>query len=151
MNFELSDGQKGLKDAISSFYERELPPAFESALDEGNEFPHELYKKIADGGFFGIPYPAQYGGSDGDMMDVVTITEQLASSSYNAALMYLVPVVFAGMFILANGTEEQKAEYLPRLIDGELKFAFAMTEPGAGPDPKSMKTAAVEHDDHYAI
>ena len=151
MNFDLSPGQMRLKDTIAAFCAREMPPEFGAHLDKTGEFPHELYRKCAESGFFGIPYPAEYGGADGDLVDVIIVAEHLASCSLNVALMYLIPVVFAGMFVLFSGTNEQKAEILPKLISGDLKFAFSMSERDAGSDPKSMKTAAVEQDDRFIV
>ena len=107
MNFDLSPAQLKLKDAIVTFCTREMPPGFGATLDKTGEFPYKLYRKCVEGWFFGIPYPAEYVGADGDLVDVIIVTEHLASSSLNVALMYLIPVVFTGMFLLANGTEEQ--------------------------------------------
>jgi alkylation response protein AidB-like acyl-CoA dehydrogenase len=151
MNFDLSPEQVKLQDTIAAFCEREIPPEFGADIDKTGEFPHELYRKFAENGFFGIPYPEEYGGTNGDLVDVIIVTEHLAASSLNVALMYLIPVVFAGMFILYSGTDEQKAEILPKLISGDLKFAFSMSERDAGSDPKSMKTAAVEKDDGFVV
>lgn len=151
MNFDLSPSQIKLKDAIAAFCAREMPAGFGANLDKTGEFPHELYRKCAESGFFGIPYPAEYGGADGDLVDVVIVAEHLASSSLNVALMYLIPVVFAGMFLLASGAEEQKAEVLPKLISGDVKFAFSMSERDAGSDPKSIKTAALEQDNCFVV
>jgi alkylation response protein AidB-like acyl-CoA dehydrogenase len=151
MNFDLSPEQMKIKDAIAAFCIRETPPEFAANLDKTGEFPHELYRKFAASGFFGIPYPAKYGGADGDLADVVIVAEQLASCSLSVALIYLIPVVFAGMFVLANGTEEQKAEIIPKLINGDLKFSFSMSERDAGSDPKSIKTAAVAKDNGFIV
>lgn len=92
-----------------------------------------------------------YGGADGTILDVVLTVEQLAASSYTAVNMYLVNVVFAGMTLLNCGTEAQKAEYLPRLLDGDLRFCFALTEPEAGSDARSIKTSAVKQGDDFIL
>jgi len=151
MNFDLSPEQNLLKDRITAFCENECAAELKTMLENENVFPSGLYKKIADSGFFGIPFPVKYGGADGNMMDVMMVTEQMSFYSHDMALIYMVPVVFAGMFLLANGTEEQKATFLPRIIAGELKYAFAMTEPEAGSDPRGMTTYAAKSGDDYTI
>lgn len=151
MNFELSPEQIKVKNAIAAFCKSEMLPEVGAKLDRTGEFPHELYRKFAEKGFFGIPYPEKYGGSGGDLLDVVIVTEHLAACSLSLTLMYLIPVVFSGMFILASGTEEQKTEILPKLINGDLKFTFSMSERDAGSDPKSIKTVAVEKDNRFVV
>jgi alkylation response protein AidB-like acyl-CoA dehydrogenase len=151
MNFDLSPEQELLKNRIAAFCENECAAELEIMSGNGNVFPSALYKKIADNGFFGIPFPAGYGGGDGNMVDVMAVTEQMSFYSHDMALIYMVPVIFAGMFLLANGTEEQKESYLPRIVAGELKYAFAMTEPEAGSDPRGMKTYAAKSGGNYTI
>jgi alkylation response protein AidB-like acyl-CoA dehydrogenase len=150
MNFDLSPELQALKGKISAFCEKEFNAELRTMLDSGG-FPSDLYKKIADNGFLGIPFPARYGGSDGNILDVTIMTEQLAFHSHDIALIYMVPVVFAGMFLLANGTEDQNNAYIPNIINGKLKFSFAMTEPDAGSDPKAMTTYADKSGDRYTL
>jgi alkylation response protein AidB-like acyl-CoA dehydrogenase len=151
MDYDLSQEQVLLKERIAAFCEKDSVMELKTLLENGSEFPSSLYKKIADNGFFGIPFPAKYGGSDGNIMDVTLVVEQMSLYSHDIALIYMVPVVFAGMFLLANGTEKQRATFIPRIITGELKYAFAMTEPDAGSDPRAMTAFAAKSGDHYAI
>jgi len=151
MNFELTDQQQKLQQKAADFCAKECPPEFESSLDKNDVFPQDLYKKMAEYGFFGIPFPQKYGGSDGSILDVVLIAEQLAKTSYTAVNMYLVNAVFGGMILYKCGTDEQKNELIPKLLKGHLKFAFALTEPDAGSDVKSIKTAAVDKGDRFEI
>ena len=151
MNFELSPEQTLLKNKITEFWEKECAAELKTMLENENAFPSDLYKKIADKGLLGIPFPAEYGGTNGNMMDITMIIEQMSFYSHDMALIYMVPVVFAGMFLLANGTEEQKATFLPGIITGKLKYAFAMTEPDAGSDPRSMTTYAAKSGNDYTI
>lgn len=151
MHFELTDGQQALKEKIAAFCSQECPPDFESSLDEKGAFPEDLYQKMARAGFFRISFPAHYGGVDGDVLDVVLVAEQLAMNSYTAVNMYLVNVVFAGMIILNCGNEDQKGTFIPKLLNGELRFSFALTEPDAGSDARSIKTLAADKDDRFLI
>lgn len=151
MHFELSAEQQILKQKIAEFCNRECPPEFETSLDQSGVFPEDLYRKMAANGYFGISFPSKYGGTDGNILDVVLIAEQLAMSSYTAVNMYLVNSVFAGMILLNCGNDAQKDEFLPKLLKGDLKFSFALTEPEAGSDARSIKTLAVDQGSHFQI
>jgi alkylation response protein AidB-like acyl-CoA dehydrogenase len=151
MDFELEERRQALVARVGEFCARECPPGFEAELDRTGEFPADLYKKMADSGLLGVPFPAEYGGSDGDILDVVLIAEQLSRSSNTAVNLFLVPVVFGGMMVFLCGTDSQKSELLPRLVKGELKFSFALTEPEAGSDARSIKTSAVEKDGSLVV
>ncbi len=151
MHFELSAEQQILQGKIAEFCNRECPPEFETSLDQSDVFPEDLYRKMADNGYFGISFPSKYGGTDGNILDVVLIAEQLAMSSYTAVNMYLVNSVFAGMILLNCGNDAQKDEFIPKLLKGDLKFSFALTEPEAGSDARSIKTLAVDQGGHFQI
>lgn len=151
MDFELTPRQNELRKRAREFCSRECPPEFETALDEEGGFPEDLYKKMASSGLLGIPFPEAYGGGGGDILDIVLVTEQLASSSYTAVNMFLVNTVFAGMIILNCGSDEQKNEFIPKLARGDLRFSFALTEPDAGSDARSIRTFAVDRDGHFSI
>ncbi len=151
MNFELSEDQEKLQQKAAEFCARECPPEFESSLEKNDAFPEDLYKKMAENGFFGIAFPDTYGGANGSILDVVLIARELAKNSYTAVNMYLVNAVFGGMILLKCGNEAQKNNFIPKLINGDLKFAFALTEPDAGSDVRSIKTQAVDKGDLFEI
>ncbi len=151
MHFDLTDEQQALRKRVAEFCARECPADFETSLDQTDASPERLYRAMAGERFFRNPFPATYGGADGTILDVVLTAEQLAASSYTAVNMYLVNVVFAGMTLFNCGTEAQKAEYLPRLLDGDLRFCFALTEPEAGSDARSIRTTAVRRGDDFIL
>ncbi|NLW68187.1 MAG: acyl-CoA dehydrogenase family protein [Bacteriovoracaceae bacterium] len=95
MFFELTAEQNALQQKIVDFCARECPPDFETSLDRSGVFPKDLYRKMADIGLLRISFPAEYGGTEGNILDIVLIAEQLARNSYTAVYMYLVNVVFA--------------------------------------------------------
>ncbi len=151
MNFELTADQQQLREQAAEFCAKECPPEFESSLDKNSIFPENLYKKMGDHGFFKVPFPGKYGGTDGNIFDVVLIAEQLAQNSYTAVNMYLVNAVFGGMILYKCGNDAQKNQWMPRLLKGNLKFAFALTEPEAGSDVRSVSTQAVDKGDCFEI
>src|SRR5450759_460417 len=151
MDFDLTDRQVSLRDGVRQFCESEGLSELEAETDRTGEFPEGVYAGMAKQGLFGVPFAEEYGGSGGNILDVVIIVEQLAQFSNTAVNMFLVPVIFGGMIVAQCATAEQKADYLPRLVRGELKFSFSLTEPDAGSDPRSIKTVAVEKDGNYLI
>jgi len=151
MDFDLTDRQVSLRDGVRQFCESEGLSELEAETDRTGEFPEGVYAGMAKQGLFGVPFAEEYGGSGGNILDVVIIVEQLAQFNNTAVNMFLVPVIFGGMIVAQCATAEQKADYLPRLVRGELKFSFSLTEPDAGSDPRSIKTVAVEKDGNYLI
>jgi len=151
VDFELTERQAALQRETIEFCGRECPPDYESELDRTGVFPEALYKKMGEAGLLGVPFPSKYGGTDGDILDVVLVAEQLARSSNTSAIMFLVPVVFGGMMVFNCASDSQKDNYLPALIKGDLKFSFALTEPDAGSDARSIKTTAADDDDSLAL
>lgn len=151
MHFELSTEQQLLQQKVAEFCAHECPPEFETSLEQSDAFPEHLYRKMADNGFLKISFPKEYGGIDGNILDIVLIAEQLAKNSYTAVNIYLVNVVFAGMIILNCGNDAQKKELLPKLLKGDINFSFALTEPEAGSDARSIKSSAIAQGDHFLI
>jgi alkylation response protein AidB-like acyl-CoA dehydrogenase len=108
--------------------------------------------KLAATGVFGLCFPEEYGGTGGNALDFCLAVEELTYGSEAAAACYLLPVFFAGQQLLLNGSEEQKRTYLPKIIAGKLKGAFALTEPEAGSDASAVSTRGVpDGPDHYKL
>jgi alkylation response protein AidB-like acyl-CoA dehydrogenase len=113
------------------------------ALDLANthEWPEYLFELLRDNGYLGLYYPSEYGGLGLGLEDFSAIIEELAAVSNTAASM-VVGQHQAGLSIMAAGSDQQRAKWLPRLAAGEIKGAMAMTEPGAGSDVASIRTVA---------
>jgi len=151
VDFHFTEEQNMLRDTIRRFVEKEVPRELAQQIDEKDEFPHELLKKLIDLGFMGINVPENYGGQGGNVLDYMIFAEELSKRvpvlSWAAGGILL----YGNRIILKNGTEEQKAKYLPRLVRGELKFAYALTEPNAGSDAASIRTSAELKDGFWVI
>jgi acyl-CoA dehydrogenase len=151
MDFTLSPAQQELRQRVARFCATHLTPAATEALDRTTEFPDQLYAAMAASGLLRVAIPAPYGGEGGDLFDVVLLTEELAKHSGTAVNLYLVNAVFAGILLLLAGTEEQRRELVPQLGSGQRRFAFALTEPGAGSDAGAIATTAVADGDAFVI
>ncbi len=122
------------------------------AWDEAEEFPRELYGKLAAAGLLGVGYPEAYGGGGGDLSHALAAAEEMIVHGLSAG-------VAAGLGshgialppILAFGTEEQRAQCLPPVIRGEKIAALAITEPGCGSDVAALTTRAVRDGDGFVV
>jgi acyl-CoA dehydrogenase len=102
-------------------------------------------------GLFGLTIPEQYGGLDLTMEEEVLVMFELGKTSPAFRSIIGTTVGIGSQGIVIDGTDEQKATWLPKLASGEIIASFALTEPGAGSDAASIKTRAERHGDHYVV
>ena len=103
-------------------------------------------------GFFGIRYPAEYGGSEMDTLATVVLAEELGRSTFSGvAITALVHTDMASVHIAHAGSKAQKDAHMPGIVAGETIVAVAVTEPDAGSDVKGMRTTARREGDHYVL
>jgi alkylation response protein AidB-like acyl-CoA dehydrogenase len=130
-------------ESIGEFAQRELPDALLIELDEKDEFPEELVRKMC-GEELGVQLlfvPEEYGGMGGSAMDVYRVCERMAAIDLGIATSVL--ATFLGSDpITVGGTEEQKERWMGRIADEGALFAYGATEPDAGSDLAAMKTVA---------
>ena len=131
MDFSLTDEQLDLQRMVRDFCLRECPRADVQRWDEELVFPRDIWDRLGELGIYGLPFPEQYGGSGGSILDEALVVEELARGANPIANLFIATVSFGGYSILMSGTEEQKARLLPRIATGELPMALALTEPGA--------------------
>jgi acyl-CoA dehydrogenase len=152
LSFDLSQEQRMLRKMVHDFVERECPKPVARALEESGEFPAALARSIAAAGLNGIGVPEEYGGEGGDILDQVIVCEELSRSLAGLAWMWGINVWSGAKAIVRHGTPEQKAQLLPQVANGDLRFAFALTEPGGGTDVlRAMKTRATRVDGGWVI
>ena len=133
MNFELTDDQRLLKDAMHEFADGEIAPGA-GERDDLARFPSELIPKLAEQGLLGIMVPEEYGGSGYDALSAAIIIEEVARVDAAVALLVGSHNSLCSGHILAVGTEEQKRTFLGPLARGEKLGAWGLTEPGSGSD-----------------
>ena len=152
MDFSLSDDQCALRDGIIRFAQSELSPQA-AERDATHTFSRELWQKCGEMGLPGLTVPSEYGGSDLDALSAAIALEALGYGCEDSGLVFALCAHLLACVtpILKNGTEEQKARYLPGLCSGELIAVNAMTEPESGSDAFTMKTRAVQDGDDFII
>ena len=151
MHLTYTDEQRALRDELREYFGRLMTPERIESLSKG-ELDGPAYKEIvrqlgADG-WLGLAWPEEYGGRGRSLLDQYIFFDESQRAH--------VPVPFlttntVGPTIMAYGSDEQKAYFLPRILQGDLHFSIGYSEPGAGTDLASVTTTAVRDGDHYVI
>ena len=130
MDLGLTESQQMLKSSAREFLERECPISYvrESEQDPRG-FSSEMWAKLADLGWPGLPFPPELGGSGGDLLDFCLVAEEMGRALLPGPLFST--VVLAGTTILDAGSQAQKEEFLPKIARGELLATLALTESSA--------------------
>jgi alkylation response protein AidB-like acyl-CoA dehydrogenase len=145
----ISDEHEAFRKAVREFAEKEVAPVAQK-IDRENQMDMRLVKRAAELGLFGIPFPEEYGGGNGDDLSLVLATEEIARfSAAFSAVVGATYLVSTPIFLFGN--EEQKKKYLVPIAKGEKLAAHAMTEPGTGSDVAAIKTDAQKKGDRYVI
>lgn len=150
LTFDHGEDIEMLRDTVRKFAADEIAPRA-AAIDEANEFPADLWRKMGDLGILGITVPEEYGGADMGYLAHTIAMEEISRASASVGLSYGAHSNLCLNQIKSWGTAEQKTKYLPKLVSGEHVGALAMSEPGAGSDVVSMKMRAVKADGGYLI
>lgn len=150
MNFALTEEQKRHRAEVRRFAQEEILP-FISRMEEGEEYPMPLLRRMGSIGLMGIPVPREYGGLDLGFMSYILTIHEISKVSPAIGVILSVHTSVGTLPILQYGTEAQKRRYLPLLARGEAIGAFALTEPGAGSDARSIQTRAVKKKDRYLL
>ncbi len=150
MDFKLTEEQELIQKNIREFAAKHVDP-IAAEIDEKERHPAELFKKLAEGGWMGIPIPTQYGGSGADYLTNAVVVEELSRSCASTGFTVSIHVGIACMLVLLFGNEEQKKKYLVPMAKGEHMGAFVLTEPGAGTDIMAASTTAVKDGEFYVL
>ena len=152
MDFELSEEQMMIKKMVRDFMAKEYPDEVQLKDDVNGTYPLGLLPKMAELDLLRKIFPSAYGGLDGTIIDECLILEELSRASEPVGLDYFFQVCFGGKTIEFTGSEEQKREYLPKICDGKLRAALALTEAEGGTDILgSLRATARQDGDGFVI
>ena len=139
-----------LLDSVRRFVRERLVPA-EHEVAESDAIPPAIVQEMRELGLFGLTIPEAYGGLELTMEEEVRVLFELCQTSPAFRSVFGSTVGIGSQGILMDGTEAQKAAYLPRMASGELIASFALTEPDAGSDAASLRTTAIRDGEHYVL
>ena len=150
MQFALSEEQSLLQETARAFVAKHCPPALAKEWDETDHFPTDLWNRMAELGWFALPFPEEWGGGGGTALEICLIAEALADASLDVAMAY-VGTFIPGLVIHRHGTDDQRERFRPGLLDGAYRIAVAISEPDAGSDVASLRCAAIDRGDHFEV
>ena len=150
MDFKLTEEQELIRKNMREFAAKYVDP-IAVEIDENSRHPAELFKKLAEGDWLGIPIPMEYDGAGADYLTHIVAVEELSRSCASTGFTVSIHVGIASMLILLFGNEEQKKKYLVPLAKGQNLGAFVLTEPGAGTDVMAATTTAILDGNDYVI
>jgi acyl-CoA dehydrogenase len=131
-----------LRDQVRRFVSEGIKPHAD-AWEQAGFVPRDVLRRMGTLGFFGIRYPAEYGGSDMDTLATVVFAEELGRSTFSGvAITALVHTDMASVHVANAGSAAQKAKWMPGIVAGDIITAVAVTEPDAGSDVKGIRTTA---------
>ena len=149
-NFDLGETVDLLRDTVRSFSDDEIAPRA-NLIEQNNDFPKDLWTKLGDIGVLGITVEEEYGGAGMGYLEHVVALEEISRASAAIGLSYSAHSNLCVNQLRLNGNEEQKKNFLPKLISGEKVGALAMSETGAGSDVVGMKTIATKNGDRFIL
>ena len=150
MNFDPTEDQKRIREAVSEFAAAEIAPHV-AAWEKAERFPREILQRLGELGVMGMMVPEAYGGAGADAISYVFAIEELARVSASTAVIVSVNNSVACYPIWKFGTEEQKKQILTPLASGKALGAYALTEPQSGSDAANQKTRAVRDGSGYVV
>ena len=144
------DTLEKLTTTIRRFVDEKLIPR-EREVAQTDSIPAEIVESMRDLGLFGLSIPEEYGGLALNTAEEVQVMFQLSRAAPAFRSVVGTNVGIGSQGIVIDGTEAQKAAYLPKLASGEIIGSFALTEPDVGSDSGSVKTLALRDGNHYVL
>jgi len=151
MEIGYTEEQQALQRELRTYYAELLTPEVEEQLAAGGGIGPDMrrvVKQMADDGWLGIGWPKEYGGQGRSALEQFIFFDE---SMRAGAPVPMLTINTVGPTIMDFGTPEQKADFLPRILAGDIHFCIGYTEPNAGTDLAALETRAVRDGDEYVI
>jgi alkylation response protein AidB-like acyl-CoA dehydrogenase len=150
MDLGLNEEQEMLRKSAREFLSKECPKKLVRELDESDTgFSRDLWKKMAELGWIGLPFPEKFGGNGGTLFDLIVLLDEMGYNIVPGP--FFSTVVLSGFTLLEAGSDEQKQSYLSKICSGEMVMTFALTELDGTYLPESIETAAKNKGNHYVL
>jgi alkylation response protein AidB-like acyl-CoA dehydrogenase len=155
MRLRYSDSDEAFRAGLRAWLDTELPtlppPPPRDAWAERRRFDTDWQRRLFDAGYAGLSWPAEYGGRGASPTEQLVFLEETTRARAPYVGVNFVGTLHAGPTLIAEGTEEQKAAHLPRILRGEEVWCQGFSEPGAGSDLAGLRTRAERDGDHYVL
>ncbi|MGE5596972.1 MAG: acyl-CoA dehydrogenase family protein [Hyphomicrobiales bacterium] len=155
MDFRDNDEQAAWRHEVRTFLKEKLPKDLEVGdrfeFERRRETPElEAWRKaLAERGWIAPAWPKEYGGAGLTAVEQFILNEEFAEA--NAPMLGGIGVMMLGPTLIAHGTEEQKRQHIPRILDGTVTWCQGYSEPGSGSDLASLQTRAVRDGDDFVV
>ena len=150
MDFGLSDEQEMLRATAREFVAGVCPAEKAKEWDEESAVPPELFKGMAELGWFSLPFAEEDGGDGGGPVELILIAEELGRASFDVAMCYI-GVLIPGITVFNWGTDAQRAFIRDQIMTGRQRLAVAVSEPDSGSDAAALRTSAQDRGDHFLV
>ena len=150
MPYNLNEDQAAIREMVRDFALNEVEP-IAAEVDEESRFPMETFKKMAELGLMGVPFPEEYGGAGADYLSYAITVEEISRVCGSTGLSLAAHTSLGTAPIYDHASEEQRKKYVPDLASGKAFGAFGLTEPNAGSDAGGTQTTAVRDGDEYVL
>ena len=146
MDASFTEEQRELQDSVRDFVRKQCSAEDDRRFDEEPQYPYELFDRLADAGMLGVFIPEAYGGLGLGPVEIALVLEELTYGSLGAASL-LMPTSLASQLLIHGGTPRQKSDMLPRIVRGECRISFGLSEPQSGSDAASLRLRATPDQD----
>ena len=150
MEFAFTEEQEMLRDSVIKLMAKHAPRESLRKWERERKYPEELYQAWADAGLLRLPFPENVGGLGASAIDLALVVYELSRVSTDVSMAFG-GSIFCGLNVLRKGTDAQRAHWLPKLLDGSIKFCIGISEPDAGSDVGNIRTYAVRDGDRYIV
>jgi alkylation response protein AidB-like acyl-CoA dehydrogenase len=150
MEFAFTEEQEMLRDSVIKLMAKHAPRESLRKWERERKYPEELYQAWADAGLLRLPFPENVGGLGATALDLAIVVYELSRVSTDVSMAFG-GSLFCGLNVLRKGTDAQRAHWLPKLLDGSIKFCIGISEPDAGSDVGNIRTYAVRDGDRYIV
>ena len=150
MDFGLTEEQEMLRATARQFVADVCPAERAKEWDEESAVPPELFKGMADLGWFSLPFAEADGGDGGGPVELILIAEELGRASFDVAMCYI-GVLIPGITVFNWGSAGQRAFIREHVMTGRQRLAVAVSEPDSGSDAAALRTTAQDRGDHFLV
>jgi alkylation response protein AidB-like acyl-CoA dehydrogenase len=141
---------EGWRETVESFMREEIGIEYCRRKYRNEEYPEELYDALLDRGWFALTIPEAFGGRGGTQLEQAVLLEAVGKYGYDFGLPVVTSTTVAEN-VLEFGTDEQRERFLPKLLDGEMRFSIGVTEPETGSNAAGLQTEAIREDGRYVV